>query len=173
MAKEDNVVTGALALIKSGGRVIGKMKSIRYSENIRRLRVGGIGTILPQEQPPVEWDGTLSCDFMNIDLKQSSIPGALNREFDNARSQVLEGGTSFEDNLLLECCREPVQVDIFKKVCDVVDENGNVKPKLQPIAIITSLLIDTDGFDITEGAISGRQQSFKCNNPLIQPKYLS
>lgn len=169
----DNVITGAIALIKVGGKVIGKMKSVRYQENIRRLRVGGLGTIMPLEQPIIEWDATLSCDFMTIDLKQSTIPGAIERNFDVSKSQVLLGKESFEDNLVLECCKTPIQVDIFKKVCDVIDDRGKVKPKLQPIAIIPNVLIENNSFDISEGAISSTQQSFKVQDPIIVPDYLS
>jgi hypothetical protein len=168
----DNVITGAIALIKVNGKVIGKMKSVRYQENIRRLRVGGLGTIMPLEQPVTEWDATLNCEFMMIDLKQSAIPGALDRNFETAKSQALLGKESFEDNLVLECCKLPIQVDIFKKVCDVIDDKGRVKPKLQPIAIIPSVLIESNQFDISEGAISSSSQSFKVQEPLIVPSYL-
>lgn len=169
---DDGVITGAIALIKSGGKVIGKMKSVRYQETIRRLRVGGLGTIMPLEQPVTEWDATLNCDFMMIDLTQSVIPGAIDRNFDVSKSQVLLGRESFEDNLVLECCKLPIQIDIFKKVCDVIDERGKVKPKLKPFAIIPNVLIENNSFDISEGAISSSQQSFKVQDPLIIPTYL-
>lgn len=170
---DDGVITGAIALIKSGGKVIGKMRSVRYQENIRRLRVGGLGTILASEYPVVEWDATFSADFMTIDLKQTNIPGALSRDFETSRSQVLVGRDSFEDNLVLECCKLPIQIDIYKKVCDVLDSNGKVRPKLQPFAIIPNLLIESNSFDISEGAISSTQQSFKVLDPLIMPKYMT
>ena len=45
-----NVLTGAIALIKVQGEVIGKMKSVRCQEQIRRQPVRGLGTVIPSEQ---------------------------------------------------------------------------------------------------------------------------
>jgi hypothetical protein len=163
MAKEP-VLTGAIALIKVDGQVIGRMRSVRCQESIRRQAVRGIGTILPSEQAVVEWEGTLSCDFMEVDFSKTGITNAIRRAFPNIASNVLNGGASFEDQLVLNT--EGVQVDIFKKVSDVVDSNGIISPKLQPYAIVQNCLIESDSFDISEGSISGHSQSFKYLVPL-------
>lgn len=161
---EPKVLTGAIALIKVGNQVIGKMKSIRCQESFRRTPVRGIGTILPSEQAVTEWDGTLSCEFMEVDFSKSGITDAIRRVFPNIASQILTGGSSFEDQLVLDS--EGVQVDIFKKVSDVVDPSGRIKPKLQPYATVYNCLIESDSFDISEGAIAGHSQSFKYLTPL-------
>lgn len=160
----DKVMTGAIALIKVNGQVIGKMKGVRCQESMRRVPVRGLGTIMPSEQAVVEWDGTLSCDFMEITFKKTGITNAIRRIFPNIASQVLNGNASFEDQLVLDT--DGVQVDIFKKVTDVVDANGIIKPKLEPYAIVKNCLIESDGFDISEGSIAGHSQSFKYLVPL-------
>ena len=160
MADQPKVLTGAIALIRVDGQVIGKMKSVRAQENMRRVPVRGIGTILPSEQPVTEWEGTLSCEFMSVDFKNGGITNAIRRIFPNIASQVLNGQESFEDQLILDS--EGVQVDIFKKITDVINPvTGFIKPKLTPYAIIRKCLIESDSFDISEGAIAGHSQSFK------------
>lgn len=161
---KNKVLTGAIALISVGGQTIGKMKSVRVQESIRRMPVRGIGTILPSEQAVTEWEGTLSCEFMEVDFKKTGITDAIRRVFPNVASQVLNEETSFEDQLILDS--EGVQVDIFKKVSDVVDANGIIKPKLEPYATVYNCLIESDSFDISEGSIAGHSQSFKYLTPI-------
>ena len=157
---DSKVMTGAIALIKVNGQVIGKMKTVRAQENMRRLAVRGLGTILPSEEAVVEWEGTMSCEFMEIQFKSTGIPGAIKRIFANVNSQVLFGNPSFEDQLVLDS--NGVQVDIFKKVTDVINPlTGIITPKLTPYATLFNCLIESDSFDINEGSISGHSQSFK------------
>lgn len=144
------------------------MKGLRYQENIRRVPVRGIGTIFASEQAVVEWDGTLSCDFMSIDFKTDGVRDAIRRVFPNIFSQALTGNVSFEDQLLLDT--EGIQLDVYKKVKDLVNPDGTIKPKIKPFAIISRALIESDGFDISEGSISGKSQSFKVLDPVT---YLS
>lgn len=163
---EPKVLTGAIALIRVKGSIIGKMKTVRYQENFRRIAVRGIGTILPSEQAVTEWDGTFSCEFMEISFKDTGITDAIKRKFTSSRSQVLLGNESFEDQLILDT--EGVQVDIFKKVSDIIDPvTGIIKPTLQPYATIARILIESDSFDISEGGLAGHSQSFKCLDPVI------
>ena len=159
-----NVLTGAIALIKVQGEVIGKMKSVRCQEQIRRQPVRGLGTVIPSEQAVTEWEGTLSCEFMEIEFQKTGIKNAIRRIFPNIASQVLTGETSFEDQLVLDV--EGVQIDIFKKVTDVINPDGTIKPKLRPYAIVQRCLIESDSFDISEGSIAGHSQSFKYMTPL-------
>jgi len=162
---DNKVLTGAIALIKVQGEVIGKMKSVRCQENMRRVAVRGIGTILPSEQAVIEWEGSLSCDFMEIRFEETGIKNAIRRIFPNIASQVLNGNSSFEDQLVLDT--DGVQIDIFKKVTDVIDPlTGIIKPKLKPYAIVKNCLIESDSFDINEGSIAGHSQTFKYLVPL-------
>jgi hypothetical protein len=163
---QDKVLTGAIALIKVDGQPIGLMKGIRCQENMRRVAVRGIGTILPSEQAVTEWEGSLSCDFMEVEFHKTGITNAIRRAFPNIASQVLNGNSSFEDQLVLDT--DGVQVDIFKKVTDVIDAQGNIKPKLKPYAIVKNCLIESDSFDISEGSIAGHSQSFKYLLPLTK-----
>lgn len=158
------VLTGAIALIRVNGNVVGRMKTVRCQESFRRQPVKGIGTILPSEEAVTDWEGTLSCDFMEVRFEETGIPNAIRRKFANAASRVLTGDVSFEDQLVLDT--DGVQVDIFKKVKDVINPDGTIKPKLEPYAIVKRCLIESDSFDISEGSISGHSQSFKYLDPV-------
>lgn len=166
MAKEP-VLTGAIALIKVNGQVIGKMRGVSCQESMRRVPVRGLGTIIPSEQAVIEWEGTLSCDFMEVEFQKTGITNAIRRIFPNIASQVLNGNASFEDQLVLDT--DGVQVDIFKKVSDVVDASGIIKPKLKPYAIVKNCLVESDSFQINEGSIASHSQSFKYLTPLTYP----
>lgn len=165
-ADNGRVLTGAIAIIKVQGIPVGKMRSIRYSENMRRMPVRGIGTIFASELAVVEWDGQLTCDFFEIRFQTTGIKNAILRNFTSSRSRIADGLDSFEDQLVLE--QEGVQIDIFKKVTDVIDPATKIiKPKAVPYAVIGRAFIESDGFDISESGISGHNQSFKCLDPIL------
>lgn len=162
---DEKVLTGAIALIKVKGEVVGLMKTVSLNETFRRIPVRGIGTILPSEQAVTEWDGTLTCDFMMVDWSKSGVPGAIRRDFTAAASQVANGNSSFEDQLILDV--DGVQVDVYKKIKDVIDADGKIKPKLKPIATVKRTLIDSDSMDVNEGNVASRRQSFKYLDPIL------
>lgn len=167
----EQVLSGAIALIYTAESElpIGKMKTVRWNENIRRVDVRGIGTILPSESDVVEWGGTLTCDFYEIDYDASGVPGAIIRKTGVASSQA--GGTnapSFEDNLVLDM--QGVTLHVFKKITDVIDPVTKlINPTLKPYAIIGRLFITADNVNISEGSLSGRDQSFNFIDPVIFP----
>lgn len=155
------VLTGALAIIRVNGTAIGKMRNIRATENVRRVDVRGLGTILTQEAPVVEWAGTITASFYEIDFETTGIERAIRRDVQTAEE--------FEDNLVLDS-EDGVQIDIFKKVEDIIDPVTQLrKAKAQPYAIINRCLIESDGFDINEGVVAGHDQTFKFLDPIIYP----
>ena len=146
----NRVITAPIAIIKSQGVAIGKMRGLRVNETIRRGKVFGLGQLTPDELPALEWTGTLNADFYNIEFSISQIPNAIRRTVNTLQEWV--------DHVLLQ--ENGVQLDIFKKVKDVVDASGLIKGKLEPYATIQGLFLDSENFDISEGQVSGRNQSF-------------
>lgn len=155
----DKVMTAPIAIIKVGGVAIGKMKSIRCSESIRRQKVVGIGTLIASEYPPLDWSGTLNCGAFAIDLRREVIPGSLLR-----RANTIQ---EWEDTLLLKS--DGVQIDIMRKVQDTVNSNGIIVPKLEVFASIRGCFITRESFDISEGQISGRDADFEYSTPILFP----
>ncbi len=153
-------LTGALAIIRVNGTPVGRMRNVRISESIRRVEVMGLGTILTSEKPVVAWTGTLSCDFYEIDFQSTGIQNAIRRD--------VQTNQDFEDQLLLNA--DGVQVDIFKKIADIIDPNTKlIKPKVVPYASIKRCLIDQDGMDLSEGNLGGHNQNFSYLDPVLFP----
>lgn len=165
---EDKALTGSIAIIKSKGKVIGKLKSWRITENITRGDVQGIGTVYSSEVPVLKYKGSLSCSMVSISYKDGIIPDAIRRGISTIASQALVGNASFEDNLVLE--DQGLTIECYKKVKDAVDPTtGFIKPKVTPYVIVTSAFIESSGLDISEAAISGTDQSFTFLDPIIYP----
>ena len=106
---------------------------------------------------------------MSISFTKEGIKGAIRRNLPNIASRVFEGEISLEDQLSIDSDRG-VQIDIFKKVEDVLNAYGTIKPKAIPYAIIANCLIESDSFVISEGSIGGHTQSFRYLRPAQEPK---
>jgi len=154
------VLTAPLAIIRQEGIAIGKMRGLRGNENYQRGRVQGIGKTNADELPLLSFAGTLTCDFYAIDFRNSQIPKAVFRS--------VQTNQGYFDTLLLQ--ELGIQLDIYKKVrTDGATTGIPISIEEQPWAIITGLFIDGDSFDINEGQVSGRNQSFQFIDPIIFP----
>ena len=155
------VFTGALAFVKVEGVVVGRMQNIRASEQFTRARVGGLGTILPQEVPVTQWAGSFNCSFYLIDWDKARIASSIRRD--------VQTNQEFEDYLLLQ--ENGIQLDVFKKVSDAIDpETLLPRPILKPAFIIRGAFTDSEAFNLAENQVGGHDQSFMYINPIIQPK---
>lgn len=156
MANEGKIFTGALAVIRQNGSAIGRMRNIRWTEDVGRGEVRGIGTTLTSEVPALSWGGRGSADFYEVDFTTTGI-GGIRRD--------VKTNQDFDDQLMLE--GDGLQLDIFKKETDFVDPNTGLKvPKAVPYAVLGQLYLESEGADITEGAISGHQISFRYLFPI-------
>jgi hypothetical protein len=154
----DKVLTAPLALIKVNGVTIGKMKNLRITETFRRGRVSGIGEVVASEVPVLEFNGTVTSEFYEIDFSTTGIPDAIKR-----KATSVQG---FIDNILLQ--EEGVNIVIFKKVTDFTDpQTGLLRAKLKEHATITRAFIDREGMDVSEGQISGHNQDFTYLDPIL------
>ena len=153
------VLTGAIALVKVAGTVVGRMRNISATENISRGEVSGLGTIFTIEAPAIRHSGTVSVDFYEVDFTLSPIANAIRRD--------VQTNQEFQDQLTL--LENGIQLDIFRKIQDIIDPNtGLVIPKVVPYATITRLLIESDGFNISEGTVAGHSQSFRFLDPILK-----
>jgi len=151
-------MSAPLAIIKKDGKPIGLMKDIRVTETFRRQKVTGLGRLIPRERPLTDWDGQFSCGFYTINLKETGIPDAVQRDVPGIQEWI--------DNVLLQ--EDGVDVTIFKKVKDVLDtETGLITPKLEEFATIRAAFVERDSFDISEGQVSGQNQDFVYNQPIL------
>lgn len=162
------VLHGAIAIIKSGGKVIGKIRNWRFNENFQRIGVQGLGTIFESEAPVTKYTATLSVSKFAVSYKDGVIPNAIRRNISTIKSQALAGNASFEDNVVLE--EEGLTIDCYRKVKDVIDPaTGFIKPKVKPEIIVTKAFIESSSLDISENTVSGNDQSFKVLEPPVYP----
>lgn len=158
----EKVLTAPLAVIKVGGVAIGKMKNIRVTENIRRGSVVGIGRLTASEIPAIGWSGSLSAGFYSITFNNQDqlIKKAILRNVNNLQEWV--------DTVLLQ--EEGIQVDIMKKIKDSIDPvTGIITPDYEVFASIRGGFATKEGFDISEGQISGRDVDFEYLTPILFP----
>lgn len=155
----DKSMTAPLAVIKVNGVVIGKMKSIRCTETIRRGKVVGIGRVAASEMPVLDWSGTLNCGAFLIDLRNAVIPGSNLRQVQTVQQ--------WEDTLVLR--DDGVQIDILRKVTQTITAGGIYIPKLEVVASIKGAFMNRESFDISEGQISGRDCDFEYITPILFP----
>lgn len=153
------VMTAPLGIIKVNGFPIGKMKSIRCTETIRRGTVKGIGTIYSSEAPALDWNGTLSCSAYTIDLRKEVIPGSLSRQVQTPQD--------WENLLLLS--EDGVQIDIMRKVKKAITPGGLITVAYELFVSIKGAFATREGFDLSEGQISGRDVDFEYLTPFLFP----
>lgn len=157
----DRVITAPLAIVRVRGVAIGKMRGIRVNENLQRGTVQGLGELIPSELPALSWRGTLNCDFYNIDFSKSQIPNAIVRNVQTLKQ--------WSDSVLLQ--EEGVTVELYRKEKAPGQPTfGLIQGIETPYAIVRGLFLDSESFDITEGSVSGRNQSFQYLFPIIFPK---
>lgn len=155
----ERVITAPLAIIKVAGTPVGKMKSIRVSESFNRAKVVGLGQLFADEIPILSWQGTLSCEFFNIDFKKSQIPNAILRQV-----QTIE---DFTDYLTLQ--ENTVQIDIFRKIKTGIRPDGIPIAELAIYASVVGCFMTREGFDIADGQVSGRNVEFEYTTPIFFP----
>lgn len=155
----NKVFSGPLAIIRVQGVAVGKMKSIRCTESIRRAKVVGLGQLVASEYAPLDWSGTLNCGAFMIDLSKELFPGSLLRKVQTVQE--------WEDTLLLS--NDGIQIDILRKVKDVLLPTGVIVPKLEVFASIKGAFLNRESFDISESQISGRDVDFEYSTPILFP----
>lgn len=154
------VFTAPLALIKVGNVTVGKMRSLRVSENFRRGRVIGIGNIKPSEVPVLEFSGSLSCSFYTISYRNHQLTeAAIARGTDNVRD--------FVNTIVLR--EEGFSLVVLKK-SKASEANNIVTPTYSTFAVIRNVFINADGFNLDETGISNRDSGFDFIDPIYYPQ---
>lgn len=154
-------MTAPLAIIQINSVTVGKMKNVRVTEQIRRGRVTGLGTLTPSELPALEWSGSLTCSSYTINF--------------NLLANVAKKGTFRNANSLEEWANaillqeDGLEISILRKVKDsqIDTETGLVSAKYETFAKVAGAFAIREGFDIQEGQISGRDTEFEYLRPIL------
>jgi hypothetical protein len=169
-----SVYTAPLAIVRVNGiGPIAKIKDIRVNEQVQRGEVRGLGEITPSELPALSWAGTITCDMYMLDFKSDSagayglegkIPDAFLRNANTLKEWV--------NSIILQ--QDGAVIDLYSKV----PANPNQVPMSgiivasqfdSLIAQVRGVFLDGEGFNVSEGQIATRNQSFKYKYPIIFP----
>ena len=158
---EKKVMTAPIAIIKINGKAVGKMKNVRITEQIRRGRVTGIGTLTPSELPAVEWSGTMSCSAYSVNFNLLNNVSRIGTFRQGANEEAWQNAILMQEKGL--------QIDVMKKVKngEIDPQTGLVETKYEVFATVKGAFATREGFDIQEGQISGRDTDFEYLDPIL------
>jgi len=165
------VLTATIAIIKVNGvsvesstkssTAVGICRDIRYTENISRGAVRGIGNMNPSEVPALTFAGNLTAGFMNIKFDKHPF-------FEKAIVRKTGSKAGFYNTLALQ--QIGFTLDLLRKVPDTEvgndegrDANNVIivnETKYEHFVSIGECFITSDSFDLTENQISGRNSAF-------------
>lgn len=162
------VITAPLAIVIANGVPVGKLRDVTVNETISRARVVGLGQLMADELPPMAWTGTLSGSFYLTDLKRM-FPSTNPNLYDPLRRDT---GTdqAFADTLILqEQINGGFQIDMFRKVADVITNGIVTGTTLELISSIRGCYVSRDGFNVAEGQVGMRTVEFEYSRPILYP----
>jgi hypothetical protein len=159
--------TAPLGIIQVNGVTVGKMRNVRLTETLRRVRVTGIGQLTPTDLPAVEWSGTLSCSSYTINFNL-----LLNRE----QKGTFRNMTTVEEWSNAVLMQETgLEIAIMRKVKDGEPDliTGAANTRLQQFAKVGAAFVTREGFDLNEGQLSGRDTEFEYLEPVLYNEVLA
>lgn len=154
------VISSPMAIVKVGGQPVGKMRNIRCTETMRRARVVGLGEALPSELPLLEWSGTLTAGMFAI-RTNAGIFNAIDRS-----------GTDVQAFIHKVLFNEGISLDIYiKKPLKEHPQIPQGDPpryyELVTFASINGVVLASEGFDLADGQIGGRDGTFEYMTPIL------
>jgi hypothetical protein len=164
MADSTQTMTAPLAIIKVGTETVGKMKSIRCTENYARGDIAGLGELTSQEVPALRWSGSLTAGFYMINMKKlgsvSSAKFGLNRN-------VGENIPNFVNTLILN--ETPVDIYIAKKSIQGATVQNGVITQVgeETFVVIRNFFMDSISFDISEANVAGQDLTGRYLTPIM------
>jgi hypothetical protein len=156
--KSTKVLTAPLAIIRIDGQESGFMRNIRVTENIQRAEVKGISNLYLREVPAVGVSCTFTCDFFFISLKRPEMRAFIRRD---------QGVDVFENTLTL--AEKGIEVQLLRKKGIPSSDGKTITALDDPdtIALIVDAFPTSQGFDISENAVSGANMSFQYLTPIF------
>ncbi len=147
------------AYIIIDGQPVGYMRNIRFSENINRADVQGLGEATSVELPPVKIQCSLNAGFFFIDFETDVMKKILNRVTDVNKfiNSVVIGDI-------------PMQIAIYKKTIEI-DPTTKLQTQYDPtgkkIVLIEEFFIESQDFDLSEGGVAGTNISGRYLKPVV------
>lgn len=153
-----NTFTAAIAVVKIGSNIIGRMTNLNIVEDITVQPVEEIGNLFDVEMVTTKYRGSFTCSFFEANFTDSGVKS-------NDILRVASSKEAFGDTLTLT--QTGVDLDIYKKESDIIDPLTNeVQTENAPYLQIVGAKPTNNTWDITAGRIVTRNQSFMFIEPL-------
>lgn len=158
----DKTLTAPLAIIEIGGIAVGKIRSLRVTENIQRGDVKGVGTLISVEKPALAVNCSFTASSYFVDITKL---GTVKNPF--IKRDVSDSLQVFVDTLLLK--DSGVNIHLYRKIEKTVDQASGLvlETQKEKIGVIYNAFMDSQSFDINEGAISGSDLSGTYLDPIL------
>lgn len=148
------------AYILIDGSPVGYIRNVKFSENINRADVQGLGSLTSIELPPTKIQCSFNAGFFFIDFTTDLMKKILNRFTDR---------DTFLNSVALGDF--PMQIAIYKKTIQTQDASTKLVTKInkdgQKIAFIDEFYIESQDFDLSEGGVAGTNISGRYLNPVV------
>lgn len=152
------VLTGPLAILSQNGVALAKCRNVTVTENQNRVPVIGLGFLTPDEVAVLGWSGVLNIGFFAIQWGVTGLKDAVNRNTNSIQE--------FVNTVLLQ--ENGLSLTFIRKVADTIDPVTKIiTPKYQELMTVSGMFNTTETMEITEGQVSGHNQSFMYTNPVL------
>lgn len=158
----EKTLTAPLAIIEIGGQAVGKIKSLRITEDIQRGDVKGLSNLISVEKPVLAINCSFTASSYFIDLTKL---GTIKNPF--VKRAVSDSVQVFVDTLLLE--DSGVNIHLYRKIEKTLDPATGLvlETQKEKIGVIYNAFMNTQSFDINEGQISGSDMSGTYLDPIL------
>jgi hypothetical protein len=160
MAATQPTLTAPRAIIKVNGKAIGFIRGFSATENIARTNIMGLGRITDIEKPAVAVRCTWNADMYTIDWANLTNLTGLDER--NVQSQE-----QYKNTLTL--AEIPIDIYIYKKDNPTVVDGVVTATDDTVFVVIRNAYMNTRGFNINEGQVSGTNLSGEYTDPIINP----
>lgn len=158
----EKTLTAPLAIIEIGGVAVGKIKSLRVTENMQRGDVKGLGQLVSIEKPILAITCSFTASSYFVDITKL---GSINNPF--VKRGTSDSKEIFVNTILLR--DSGVNIHIYRKVESAYDEAKGLVTETakEKVGVIYNAYLDSQSFDINEGSISGSDLSGSYLDPII------
>ena len=150
--------TAPLAVVTDqNNKPIAKIRNLSIRETHQLGEVQGLGNLTKKELPKLAINCSGSFSFYNVDFNKSTIPKANQRNFNSMKAYL-------NHTLMLDGS----VIRIKRKQQSGIDPNTKHRSTtLVTFATIKNIYIEEDSFDLSEGQVSTKTQSFRYTEPIL------
>lgn len=158
------VFTAPKAYIKINNEIAGFVRNLTFQENVGRSNVQGLGSLVLQEVPAVNYQCTWTVDQFFISFKTPVVEGMIHRL--GSVKEILDTLVFSEVGFAIAIYEKMIQSqDTSRKMVTEVDKTG------QTIALLNPCFVNNQSFSLAEGGVAGYNVSGIYLNPIATQEY--